>query len=53
MDGTDVVFTDIGDVLPLLRRNVEQNVSPAALKRAWSSWAAAAWLLHTVLAGCA
>lgn len=29
----DVAFTDIGDVLPLLRHNVEQNVSPAALKR--------------------
>lgn len=30
---SDVAFTDIGDVLPLLRRNVEQNISPAALKR--------------------
>lgn len=29
----DVEFTDIGDVLTLLRHNVEQNVSPAALKR--------------------
>lgn len=30
----DVTFTDIGDVLPLLQRNVEQNISPAALKGA-------------------
>ena len=29
----EVTFTDIGDVLPLLRRNVEQNISKAALKR--------------------
>lgn len=29
----DVTFTDIGDVLPLLQRNVDANVSPAALKR--------------------
>ncbi|KAI7837928.1 hypothetical protein COHA_008234 [Chlorella ohadii] len=39
--GADVVFTDIGDVLPLLRRNVEQNVSPAALKLRDAGWAAA------------
>ena len=31
----DVAFTDIGDVLPLLQRNIDQNISPAALKRAW------------------
>lgn len=30
----DVTFTDIGDVLPLLQRNVDQNISPAALKGA-------------------
>ena len=31
--GAAVEFTDIGDVLPLLQRNVDQNISPAALKR--------------------
>ncbi len=29
----EVEFTDIGDVLPLLQRNVQENISPAALKR--------------------
>ncbi|PRW45241.1 hypothetical protein C2E21_6339 [Chlorella sorokiniana] len=38
--GAEVVFTDIGDVLPLLRRNVEQNISPAALKLRDAGWAA-------------
>lgn len=38
----DVTFTDIGDVLPLLRRNVEQNISPAALNREQSVWLGAA-----------
>ena len=31
--GAAVGFTDIGDVLPLLQRNVDQNISRAALKR--------------------
>lgn len=39
--GCDVAFTDIGDVLPLLRHNVSQNVSPAALKLKDAAWAAA------------
>lgn len=38
--GCDVEFTDIGDVLTLLRHNVEQNVSPAALKLKDAAWAA-------------
>lgn len=38
--GCDVAFTDIGDVLLLLRHNVEQNVSPAALKLRDAAWAA-------------
>ncbi|KAL4438246.1 hypothetical protein ABPG77_010607 [Micractinium sp. CCAP 211/92] len=38
--GCEVAFTDIGDVLTLLRHNVEQNVSPAALKLKDAAWAA-------------
>jgi hypothetical protein len=30
--GADVVLTDMAPVLPLLRRNYENNLSPAALK---------------------
>ncbi|KAI3426281.1 hypothetical protein D9Q98_008654 [Chlorella vulgaris] len=41
LQGADVAFTDIGDVLPLLRRNVEQNISTAALKLKDAAWAAA------------
>ena len=32
--GAHVTLTDYGDVMPLLERNVERNLSPAALKRA-------------------
>ncbi|EFN56375.1 hypothetical protein CHLNCDRAFT_144895 [Chlorella variabilis] len=39
--GADVAFTDIGDVLPLLQRNVDQNISTAALKVKDAAWAAA------------
>ncbi|KAL4448418.1 hypothetical protein ABPG75_005637 [Micractinium tetrahymenae] len=38
--GCEVAFTDIGAVLPLLKHNVEQNVSPAALKLKDAAWAA-------------
>lgn len=30
--GADVVLTDVAEVLPLLRRNSEANLSPAALR---------------------
>ncbi|PSC70389.1 lysine methyltransferase METTL21D isoform X1 [Micractinium conductrix] len=39
--GCDVAFTDIGDVLPLLRHNVHSNISQAALKLKDAAWAAA------------
>lgn len=37
----EVAFTDIGDVLPLLQRNVSENISPAALKLRGAATAAA------------
>lgn len=37
----EVVFTDIGDVLPLLQRNVSENIAPAALKLRGATAAAA------------
>lgn len=30
--GADVTLTDVKEVLPLLRRNYEQNLSPAAIR---------------------
>jgi hypothetical protein len=30
--GVDVTLTDVKEVLPLLKRNYEQNLSPAALR---------------------
>ena len=33
--GAHVTFSDLPSVLPLLERNVEMNVTPAAAKCAW------------------
>ena len=37
MLGCDVLLTDVAAVLPLLRRNYENNLSPAALRGAPAS----------------
>ena len=33
--GGDVTFTDLESVLPLLRQNVDANLNPAVVRRAW------------------
>ena len=35
MLGADVLLTDVAAVLPLLRRNYDNNLSPAALRGEW------------------
>jgi hypothetical protein len=43
--GADVVLTDMAPVLPLLRRNYENNLSPAALRGAYSYKNPCCWRL--------
>lgn len=37
MLGADCVLTDVAEVLPLLTRNYEANISPAACRGGWMS----------------